>query len=137
MDSNWISSRAELFAEAYDLKYLGPEDGELEYLLRHIRSAEGPTLELGCGTGRILIPLAEQGVEMTGIDVSEDMLVRCRRKCAEKNLKANLHIQAMQELDLEERFGSVLIASASLSVLDSESDVQSLFHRVFEHMLPG
>ena len=102
---NWISGRAELFAEAYDLKYAGPEEGELEYLLRHIRSAEGPTLELACGTGRILIPLAEQGIEMTGIDVSEDMLERCRQKCAEKNLKANLHIQAMQELDLEERFG--------------------------------
>ncbi len=119
------------------MKYAGPEEGELEYLLRHIRSAEGPTLELACSTGRILIPLAEQGIEMTGIDVSEDMLERCRQKCAEKNLKANLHIQAMQELDLEERFGSVLIASASLSVLDSEADVDSLFTRVFEHMFPG
>lgn len=40
----------------------------------------GPVLELGCGTGRVLISLARAGIDVTGVDLSGDMLAQCRRK---------------------------------------------------------
>src|SRR4051812_38157259 len=43
----------------------------------------GPVLELGCGTGRVAIPLAQQGIDLTAIDVSAAMLAFARRKAAD------------------------------------------------------
>jgi ubiquinone/menaquinone biosynthesis C-methylase UbiE len=48
---------------------------------RCIEAAGEPVLELGCGTGKILIPLLERDFDIAGIDNSEDMLARCRATC--------------------------------------------------------
>mgnify|MGYP001402460159 CR=1 FL=1 len=132
--SNWISGRSKLFAEHYDLKYLGPEPGELEFLLRRIEEGGEPVLELGCGTGRNLVPLLERGIDVSGIDVAPDMLDKAREKCAQKGLPADLHIQHMEQLDLPRKFGTVYITSASLSVLDSIEDLKATLSGIYEHL---
>ena len=53
---------------------------DLRFWERLALAAEGPVLELGCGTGRILLPLARSGATLVGIDRSEPMLARARRK---------------------------------------------------------
>src|SRR5262245_14065863 len=98
--STWVGKRARLLAEYFDLSYPGPEPGELEFVLRRIEEGGGPALELGCGTGRVLVPLRERGVAVVGIDVSPDMLDRCRTKCAAQRLPVELHVQEMQKLEL-------------------------------------
>ena len=50
------------------------------FLWNAAREAGGEVLELGCGTGRVLIPTARSGVEITGLDLSPDMLKVCRKK---------------------------------------------------------
>ena len=45
----------------------------------------GPVLELDCGTGRVLIPTAREGIDITGIDLSEHMLDICRTKLAQES----------------------------------------------------
>lgn len=134
--SSWISSRARFFAEYFDLEQRGPEPGEIEFLLRRIREGGEPVLELGCGTGRVLVPLLESGVDIVGIDVSPDMLDRCRAKCAARGLPAELRVQAMQGLDLGRRFGTVFVGSGGLGVLDSEDDLRATFRGVFRHLQP-
>lgn len=135
--NNWISSRAVLRAEHFDLKYKGPEPGELEFLLRRIEDGGEPVLELGCGTGRVLVPLLERGVDATGVDVSPAMLDRCRAKCVARRLPVELRIQSMQALELPRKFGTVFLGSCGLGVLDSEADVRATFRSVFNHLNPG
>jgi SAM-dependent methyltransferase len=135
--SNWISGRSKLFAEHYDLKYLGPEPGELEFLLRRIEEGGEPVLELGCGTGRNLVPLLERSLDVTGIDVAPDMLEKAREKCEQKGLAADLHIQHMEEFDLPRQFGTIYITSASLSVLDSIDDLKETLSRIYAHLTSG
>jgi SAM-dependent methyltransferase len=53
---------------------------DVAFWQRIARDARGPVLELGCGTGRLSAPLAADGVELVGIDRSEPMLARARRK---------------------------------------------------------
>ena len=67
-------------AEYYDFipGYAGRPD--LEFYLDFSRSAGGKILELGCGTGRILIPTAAAGCQIVGLDISEYMLAKCREK---------------------------------------------------------
>lgn len=64
-------------ADFYDLvpSYAEREDGR--FYVEMAREARGPVLELGCGTGRVLIPIAQAGVEILGLDSSPSMLAIC------------------------------------------------------------
>jgi len=55
---------------------------DIEFWRRLAAAAEGPVLELGCGTGRVTLPVARSGTPVTGIDRSAPMLARARAKCA-------------------------------------------------------
>ncbi len=59
--------------ELYDLEHAGFDD-DIELYLRLAEVVGDPILELGCGTGRVLAPLAKAGFRVTGIDVSRPML---------------------------------------------------------------
>jgi SAM-dependent methyltransferase len=65
--------------ELYDLMF-ETLDFDLPYWLKVGREAGGPVLDLGCGTGRILLPLLEAGVDADGVDLHRPMLAYARRK---------------------------------------------------------
>ena len=67
------------WAEYYDLVHQGLP-GEAEFYVGQAVRIGGPTLEMGCGTGRIALPMAMCGVDVTGIDNSAAMLACCREK---------------------------------------------------------
>ncbi len=69
--------------ELYDNvpRYASRQD--VDFYVELCRQASGGVLELGCGTGRVLIPAAEAGCTITGLDQSESMLQRCRAKVGE------------------------------------------------------
>lgn len=68
-------------AKYYDEAYAGKEDLEdLPFYLDLAKRAGGPVLELACGTGRILLPIARQGIAIHGMDYSEAMLDILRKK---------------------------------------------------------
>ena len=60
-------------ARFFDADYAGYLD-DLPLLEAYAQRAGSPLLELGCGTGRLLIPLAEAGYRVTGVDLSPEML---------------------------------------------------------------
>ncbi len=63
----------------YDPYFIGVE-GDVEFYVDEAREAGGPVLELGCGTGRILLPIATAGVRIVGLDQSEALLAIARHK---------------------------------------------------------
>lgn len=67
-------------AEVYDATYENRRSHDIEFFIGYSRKAGGRTLELGCGTGRVLIPTAAAGCEITGLDFSPHMLKKCRQK---------------------------------------------------------
>ena len=67
------------FARFYDLDYNSFQD-DVPFYLGLAEHTGGPLLELGCGTGRLLVPLARAGFEITGVDLSEGMLQVARGK---------------------------------------------------------
>lgn len=66
-------------AELYDLEHDGFDEDVHLYRSYALRTG-GPLLELGCGTGRLMAPLLDEGYEMTGVDSSPAMLARARRR---------------------------------------------------------
>ncbi len=89
----------DLLAEMYDLEHAGyREDVDLHLMLA--RASGGPVLELACGSGRLMEPLAEAGFQVTGIDCSAAMLARARSRLARFGASCRLrqaHIEAFEE----------------------------------------
>ncbi len=97
--------------------------GDVEFYVGMATEFGGPVLELGCGTGRLLIPAARAGVNITGLDNSEEMLEICRRKLeaepSEVRSRANLVHADMREFDLGTEFSLVTIPFGPFNCLVS------------------
>ena len=81
----FYESSASLFVRAYDAFYHhapAPIAGDVDFYEGLARATGGPVLELACGTGRIALPLAERGLDITGVDASDGMLAIAERKSA-------------------------------------------------------
>ena len=70
-------------SEIYDAYFTGIE-GEVDFYVEEAMDCGGPVLELGCGTGRVLLPIARSGIEITGLDIDHDLLNLLRRKALVK-----------------------------------------------------
>lgn len=84
--------------------------GEVEFYVDLARACRGAVLELGCGTGRITLPLAEAGCEVVAVDLSEPMLERARRKAAAAGLGGRIEWRQadMRRLTDKRRFNLVI-----------------------------
>src|SRR5438132_891849 len=91
-------------AEFYDLDLEGVEDDVAMYRELTTRHG-GAVLELGCGTGRVAVPLAEAGLEVTGVDLSAGMLAVAKKRAGKSTLKC---VEGdMRAVRLRRTFGSV------------------------------
>ncbi|MDP9367668.1 MAG: class I SAM-dependent methyltransferase [Chloroflexota bacterium] len=99
----YLPSRSDPYAaivDFYDLEHAGYEE-DLDLYLNLALVTGDPVLELGCGSGRLLVPLADAGHRVTGLDVSAPMLDRARRSAAEAGVAdlITLHESSMTEAD--------------------------------------
>lgn len=85
---------------------------EIPYYLEAIRRFGEPVLDLGCGTGRILLPLLRAGIDADGSDVSADMLRFAREYASREGFSPNLVAQPMHELDVPRRYRTIIICGS-------------------------
>lgn len=112
------------------------------YLMRLLRRAKRKVetvLDLACGTGTMTCLLAEQGYEMIGVDLSEDMLAEAMNKAfeLEEERRPLLLQQSMTKLRLFAPVDAVVCCLDSLNYLTSPKAVQSTFRRVYENLQSG
>lgn len=101
------------------------------------RGAKGPVLDVACGTGRILLPCVQAGVDIEGLDLFEPMLTTLRAKAAALNLSPRLHRADMSEFSLLRRYGLVMIPfNAFIHNMTQEAQIRCLQH-CREHLAPG
>lgn len=91
-------------------------------------------LDLACGTGQLSIRLSNQGYNVTGVDLSANMLAVAQEKAKKNGLNIPFFEQNMTELEGLGEFDIIGIFCDSLNYLESESDVQATFQRVHEHL---
>lgn len=131
------TSRAYFASPAlYDLLY-GHFSADVPFWLARARTANGPTLELACGNGRVLVPLRAAGVDIDGLDLDAALLDDARRKLAANKLVATLVQGDMREFRMSRHYGLIYIAFNSFQHnLTSEDQIATLA-RCREHLLPG
>ena len=95
-----------------------------------------PALEICCGTGLPLLDLLEAGLDVEGIDASQDMLEICEAKASKRNLRVTLHQAKMQDFKMQRRFRSVYIANGSITLLPSDDDLTKTLRAIIECLDP-
>jgi SAM-dependent methyltransferase len=130
------ASYGDAFADVYDEWYpASRQTGDAVVALARL-AGPGPVLELGCGTGRLGLPLVELGLEVTGIDASEAMLAQLAAKPGADRLEA--HRGDMARFDLgAHRFALVFAAFNTLFNLGSAEEQSTCFASVARHLAPG
>jgi ubiquinone/menaquinone biosynthesis C-methylase UbiE len=88
-------------------------------------------LDVGCGTGELLIQLHNQGAEVTGVDLSAEMLAIAKEKCERAGFSPPLFQQSMTELESIGPFDVVTIFCDSLNYLETEEEVLDTFRCVY------
>jgi SAM-dependent methyltransferase len=127
-----------VYARFYDLD-LGNVDEDLFMIRQFARRSGSPILELGCGTGRALLPLARDGHQVVGVDVSPAMLEIARQKLAAESLAGRVSLveQDMRYLDVEGRFNLIFSAINSFSHLLTTGEQISALEKARQHLAPG
>jgi ubiquinone/menaquinone biosynthesis C-methylase UbiE len=125
--------------DLYDWVYAWKRD-DIPFYVEQARKSDGPVLELGCGTGRIAIPIAKAGVEVVGLDSSAKMLQVARRKAkASGSISGKLTwlLGDMRSLSMSGKFALVIIPYRGfLSLLNVEEQRRCL-DGIRAHLLPG
>jgi ubiquinone/menaquinone biosynthesis C-methylase UbiE len=110
--------------EFYDDFYADVDD--IDFYRALAERAGGPVLEVMCGTGRVLVPLARSGFEVVGMDSNEKMLEVARRKIAKESpevqKRARLVRADARDFDLGSKFGVAILAFSSVNHLLSPDD---------------
>lgn len=94
-------------------------------------------LDLACGTGEITIELAQLGFSVSGVDLSDEMLLVAQEKAVNRGLTIPFFQQNMAELEGLGQFDCVTIFCDSLNYLQEESDIVQTFQRVYQHLKEG
>ncbi|MEP6754811.1 MAG: class I SAM-dependent methyltransferase [Chthonomonadales bacterium] len=112
----------------------------VRYLRRilHVRNLKPQSvLDLACGTGSVSCILAEDKLQVTGVDLSGAMIDVARAKAEKKKLKIRFEVQDAAKLDLDNRYDLCISFFDSLNYITDRDQLAAAFHGVFQHLNPG
>jgi SAM-dependent methyltransferase len=109
---------------------------EIAYFRRFIEENGGPALDAACGTGRLLVPFLEAGLDVDGCDISPDMLEHCRARAERSGYSPDLYAQALHELELPRRYRTIVLCGGFGLGGNRAHDAEAL-RRLHEHLEPG
>jgi SAM-dependent methyltransferase len=126
-----------LCTELYELDKPHAPENELAFYLAHAKQTIGPIFEPMCGTGRFLIPMLEQGLDVDGLDASTYMLSVCKQKCLAKNLHPRLYEQYLHEFSPDKKYGLIFIPTGSFGLITDMEQAKQCLKIIYDSLLPN
>lgn len=128
------------FGLLYDSVPLYAARQDVGFYVEEAKATRGTVLEVGCGTGRILLPIARAGCDITGIDSSRQMLERCRAKLAAEpaavQRRVNLVLNEMRTFDLDATYPLIIAPFRVVQHLTTVDDQLQFLATVARHLVP-
>ena len=107
---------------------------DIPFYIRQVKKHGDPVLELACGTGRVTIPLAESGIRITGIDISESMLSHARTKIKDKEVAIEWIKDDCRNFHLNKKFNLIIFPFNTIAILQDLKSIESCFSSVRNHL---
>jgi ubiquinone/menaquinone biosynthesis C-methylase UbiE len=124
-------------ARFYDWRMAGDEE-DIPFYIQLAKESGGSVLELGCGTGRVTFPIAQTGIDIVGIDLSDDMLSIAKRKLLQMPDAIREKIQFihgnMADFNLKKKFSLVILPANQFRELLTMKDQISCLHHINLHL---
>lgn len=124
-----------LTGEEYDLQYQGFQE-DLKFYLSEIKKAKS-TLEIACGTGRILLPALKKGANIEGLDGSPSMLKSLQKKGKMMKLKPKIYLADMRNIRIAHKYALIIVPFRSFLALLTVKDQKKTLVNFHKHLLPN
>ena len=118
-------------ADNYDI---GEDDTGVAFYSALARETGGPVLELGCGTGRVAIPIARLGLDVTGVDAVPGMLAQARRKSEAADVPVRWVEADARDFDLGVRFRLVFLTGNTFMAFLTNADQEAVLRCAYAHL---
>jgi len=106
-------------------------------LIEHwARLLGGPLLDLACGTGRLALRMAAQGYQVTGVDITPEMIAQARQKAAQRAVSVEWVVADARTFDLQRQFPFIYMLGHVFQFFLTREDQEAMLARVREHLLP-
>ncbi|SHI52916.1 Methyltransferase domain-containing protein [Clostridium amylolyticum] len=127
-----------LSSEVYDMdKPIGHSFGDVEFYMNRLESCKGAILEPATGTGRILIPLLEKGLNIHGFDISKDMLKICENNCKKRGLNTKLFEAKMESFSQDTKYEAIIVPTGTFLLLHKRADSIKALQNFYNHLSNG
>lgn len=134
LDSNRYRTLA---SRVYQLdKPVGHSFGDIEFYLDALRDLQGSILEPAVGSGRLLIPLLQAGLDVEGFDASPDMLAVCRENCAAAGLTPRLSQARFEDFSSDRQFEAIVMPAGSFQLITSFEAALAVLRRFHARLAP-
>jgi SAM-dependent methyltransferase len=128
----------EFVSDFYDAMYDNPARRDIEFFVDYAKKADGRILELGCGTGRVLIPTVVAGCEITGLDFSPYMMQKCRKKITRLSVETRKNIRLIQgdmtNFATGEKYTLTTIPFRAFQHLITIAEQKACLHCIHQHL---
>src|SRR2546422_9590575 len=128
-------------ADLYDHVALYRDRADVSFFVEAASKAGSPVLEIGCGTGRVLIPIARAGVDIVGLDLSPHMLAVCRQRLRDEPQDVQSRVRLveadMRRFDLGRAFTLATIPFRPFQHLLIVDDQLSCLASIHRHLVDG
>jgi SAM-dependent methyltransferase len=125
-------------ADLYDWVVPYRERSDIPFFVDAARDAGGPVLEVGCGTGRVLLATARAEVDVVGLDLSQDMLAVCREKLRQESLTVRARVTLvnddMRQFDLGRTFNLITLPFRPFQHLITIEEQLSCLRSIHKHL---
>ena len=124
-----------LMATTWDLFRGDTSEWEDKFFYLNLIGQYGqPVLDVGCGTGRLVLDYLSQGLDVDGIDNSPDMLAICQEKADQLGLTPNLYQQKMESLNLPRKYQTIIVPSSSFQLVTDLDLAKKAMKHFYDHL---
>ena len=122
-------------AQIYDLQDEGYED-DYALTVQWARELGGPLLDLACGTGRMALRMAALGYQVTGVDITPEMIERARQKAAQQGASIEWVVADARNFHLQKQFPFIYMLENVFQFFLTRQDQEAMLACVREHLRP-